>query len=158
MFLGTDFIELCWNYCPCCNKCFQTLTGWFGLQVDLCSKKLERAEQLIGGLGGEKTRWSEMAFNLGLLYNNLTGDMLISSGIVAYLGAFTSKYRQVEAAKISACLLQLTLLLSLKCFHMLNASIAFWVQLKSLLFFLCVFFFIVETFPPGSDGEVAGNV
>uniref|UniRef100_A0A3B3V0D7 Dynein axonemal heavy chain 3 n=1 Tax=Poecilia latipinna TaxID=48699 RepID=A0A3B3V0D7_9TELE len=64
------------------------------LEVDLCSKKLERAEQLIGGLGGEKTRWSEMAFNLGLLYNNLTGDMLISSGIVAYLGAFTSKYRQ----------------------------------------------------------------
>uniref|UniRef100_UPI0037E73D97 dynein axonemal heavy chain 7 n=1 Tax=Semicossyphus pulcher TaxID=241346 RepID=UPI0037E73D97 len=63
-------------------------------QVDLCSKKLERAEQLIGGLGGEKTRWSEMAFNLGELYNNLTGDILISAGIVAYLGAFTSSYRQ----------------------------------------------------------------
>ncbi|XP_033990468.1 LOW QUALITY PROTEIN: dynein heavy chain 7, axonemal [Trematomus bernacchii] len=63
-------------------------------QVDLCSKKLERAEQLIGGLGGEKSRWSEMAFNLGELYNNLTGDILISAGIVAYLGAFTSSYRQ----------------------------------------------------------------
>nr|XP_029135329.1 dynein heavy chain 7, axonemal [Labrus bergylta] len=63
-------------------------------QVDLCSKKLERAEQLIGGLGGEKTRWSEMALNLGELYNNLTGDILISAGIVAYLGAFTSSYRQ----------------------------------------------------------------
>ncbi|TMS06223.1 Dynein heavy chain 7, axonemal, partial [Larimichthys crocea] len=63
-------------------------------QVDLCSKKLERAEQLIGGLGGEKTRWSEMAFNLGELYNNLTGDILISAAIVAYLGAFTSSYRQ----------------------------------------------------------------
>uniref|UniRef100_A0A667YZX4 Dynein axonemal heavy chain 3 n=1 Tax=Myripristis murdjan TaxID=586833 RepID=A0A667YZX4_9TELE len=65
------------------------------LDVDLCSKKLERAEQLIGGLGGEKTRWSEAAFNLGELYNNLTGDILISAGIVAYLGAFTSSYRQV---------------------------------------------------------------
>jgi len=64
--------------------------------VDLCSKKLERAEQLIGGLGGEKTRWSEMALNLGQLYNNLTGDILISAGIVAYLGAFTSSYRQVK--------------------------------------------------------------
>ncbi|KAF3842869.1 hypothetical protein F7725_001718 [Dissostichus mawsoni] len=63
-------------------------------QVDLCSKKLERAEQLIGGLGGEKSRWSEMAFNLGELYNNLTGNILISAGIVAYLGAFTSSYRQ----------------------------------------------------------------
>ncbi|XP_029937135.1 dynein heavy chain 7, axonemal [Myripristis murdjan] len=65
-------------------------------QVDLCSKKLERAEQLIGGLGGEKTRWSEAAFNLGELYNNLTGDILISAGIVAYLGAFTSSYRQCQ--------------------------------------------------------------
>uniref|UniRef100_A0A8C7PW22 Dynein axonemal heavy chain 12 n=1 Tax=Oncorhynchus mykiss TaxID=8022 RepID=A0A8C7PW22_ONCMY len=64
-------------------------------QVKLCSKKLERAEQLIGGLGGEKTRWSETAFNLGDLYTNLTGDILISSAIVAYLGAFTSSYRQV---------------------------------------------------------------
>lgn len=25
-------------------------------QVDMCAKKLERAEKLIGGLGGEKTR------------------------------------------------------------------------------------------------------
>nr|XP_011716674.1 dynein heavy chain 7, axonemal [Macaca nemestrina] len=63
-------------------------------QVDLCSKKLERAEQLIGGLGGEKTRWSHTALELGQLYINLTGDILISSGVVAYLGAFTSTYRQ----------------------------------------------------------------
>ena len=27
-------------------------------QVDLCTKKLDRAEQLIGGLGGEKDRYS----------------------------------------------------------------------------------------------------
>ncbi|CAM5089785.1 unnamed protein product [Natator depressus] len=63
-------------------------------QVDLCSKKLQRAEQLIGGLGGEKTRWSQTALELGRQYINLTGDILISSGIVAYLGAFTSSYRQ----------------------------------------------------------------
>lgn len=65
----------------------------------MCSKKLERAEQLIGGLGGEKTRWSEMASNLGILYNNLTGDILISAAIVAYLGAFTSSYRQVQTSE-----------------------------------------------------------
>ncbi|XP_068400851.1 dynein axonemal heavy chain 7 isoform X4 [Eschrichtius robustus] len=63
-------------------------------QVDLCSKKLERAEKLIGGLGGEKTRWSQTALELGQLHINLTGDILISSGVVAYLGAFTSNYRQ----------------------------------------------------------------
>uniref|UniRef100_A0A8C4J679 Dynein axonemal heavy chain 7 n=1 Tax=Dromaius novaehollandiae TaxID=8790 RepID=A0A8C4J679_DRONO len=65
-------------------------------QVDLCSKKLQRAEQLIGGLGGEKTRWNETALELGRQYINLTGDILISSGIVAYLGAFTSSYRQMQ--------------------------------------------------------------
>ncbi|XP_011509795.1 dynein axonemal heavy chain 7 isoform X7 [Homo sapiens] len=70
-------------------------------QVDLCSKKLERAEQLIGGLGGEKTRWSHTALELGQLYINLTGDILISSGVVAYLGAFTSTYRQ-ECKKVAS--------------------------------------------------------
>ena len=33
--------------------------------IDLCSKKLVRAEKLIGGLGGEKTRWTETAKSLG---------------------------------------------------------------------------------------------
>ena len=41
------------------------------------------------------TRWSQSAADLGELYINLTGDVLISSGLVAYLGAFTSSYRQV---------------------------------------------------------------
>uniref|UniRef100_A0A672V2F6 Dynein axonemal heavy chain 7 n=1 Tax=Strigops habroptila TaxID=2489341 RepID=A0A672V2F6_STRHB len=68
-------------------------------QVDLCSKKLQRAEQLISGLGGEKTRWHETALDLGQKYTNLTGDILISSGIVAYLGAFTSSYRQMQTKK-----------------------------------------------------------
>uniref|UniRef100_A0A3Q3KEU7 Dynein axonemal heavy chain 7 n=1 Tax=Monopterus albus TaxID=43700 RepID=A0A3Q3KEU7_MONAL len=68
-------------------------------EADQCKKKLARAKQLTGGLGGEKTRWSEMAFNLGQLYKNLTGDILISAGIVAYLGAFTSSYRQDQTKK-----------------------------------------------------------
>ena len=33
--------------------------------IDLCSKKLDRAEKLIGGLGGEKERWGEAARVLG---------------------------------------------------------------------------------------------
>lgn len=61
--------------------------------IDLCAKKLERAEQLIGGLGGEKTRWSQAAADLGALYERVTGDVLLSSGMVAYLGAFTLAFR-----------------------------------------------------------------
>ena len=56
---------------------------------------MSRAEKLIGGLGGEKTRWSQAAKDLSLQYDNLTGDVLVSSGIVAYLGAFTSAFRSV---------------------------------------------------------------
>mmetsp|Transcript_10385 Transcript_10385/g.18281 ORF Transcript_10385/g.18281 Transcript_10385/m.18281 type:complete len:2113 (+) Transcript_10385:3522-9860(+) len=63
------------------------------VQVDECSKRLVRAEKLISGLGGEKSRWSESSSVLGVKYNNITGDVLISSGIVAYLGTFMGKYR-----------------------------------------------------------------
>ena len=35
--------------------------------IFLCERKLERAEKLIGGLGGEKSRWTETAVNLGEL-------------------------------------------------------------------------------------------
>uniref|UniRef100_A0A8C5CUF5 Dynein, axonemal, heavy chain 12 n=1 Tax=Gadus morhua TaxID=8049 RepID=A0A8C5CUF5_GADMO len=68
-------------------------------QVDLCARKLERAEKLIGGLGGEKTRWSKAADELQHTYDTLTGDVLISAGVIAYLGAFTSGFRQ-DCAKI----------------------------------------------------------
>ncbi|XP_053132344.1 dynein axonemal heavy chain 3 isoform X3 [Hemicordylus capensis] len=61
--------------------------------IDICSQKLVRAEQLISGLGGEKDRWTEAARLLGIRYTDLTGDVLLSSGTVAYLGAFTVDYR-----------------------------------------------------------------
>lgn len=51
------------------NKKFEELNG----EVDLCSKKLQRAEELIGGLGGEKDRWSSTAKALGEKYYVLTG-------------------------------------------------------------------------------------
>lgn len=101
--------------------------------IELCSIKLDRAEKLIGGLGGEKARWEEAALDLAkaqvrvgaregsekvvcmtlaacflcslaneamllaktwCVQVNLTGDMIISAGVVAYLGAFTAAFRQ----------------------------------------------------------------
>ena len=38
-------------------------------------------------------RWGEQARDLATKYQNLTGDILIASGEVAYLGAFTSSFR-----------------------------------------------------------------
>ena len=64
--------------------------------IDLCEKKLDRAEKLISGLGGEKSRWTESAKTLGEQYFNITGDVLLSAAVVAYLGAFTVDFRFVR--------------------------------------------------------------
>lgn len=42
-------------------------------EANLCSLKLHRAEELIGGLGGEKDRWSATAKALGEKYHILVG-------------------------------------------------------------------------------------
>ncbi|CEM09924.1 unnamed protein product [Vitrella brassicaformis CCMP3155] len=63
-------------------------------QVDDCSKRLVRADKLISGLGGERKRWTESSERLGAELASLTGDVLIASGIIAYLGVFTATYRQ----------------------------------------------------------------
>merc|ERR1711871_79208 len=54
--------------------------------VDLTEKKLVRAQQLIEGLGGEKTRWTESKDSLGEKLINVPGDVLLASGLIAYLG------------------------------------------------------------------------
>lgn len=43
-------------------------------EVHLCQTKLQRAEELIGGLGGEKDRWRRTAKELGEKYFILTGN------------------------------------------------------------------------------------
>jgi len=63
--------------------------------IDMCSQKLTRAEQLISGLSGEKYRWSQTANELQSTLHNAIGDVLLSAGIVAYLGAYTVDYRNV---------------------------------------------------------------
>lgn len=44
-------------------------------------------------------RWTEVAKQLGIKFTNLIGDVLVSSGVVAYLGAFTAAFRQVNLTK-----------------------------------------------------------
>lgn len=73
-------------------------------EVAECEAKLERARELIGGLGGEYTRWSDTADYLDKRYHKLTGDILVGSGIVAYLGVFTSQFRQRQIDEwVAAC-------------------------------------------------------
>jgi len=76
------------------------------LEADVydCEQKLIRATKLIEGLGGQKTLWKETSQNLLGVYTNLTGDVLISSGMIAYLGAFNSVYRdEMSTDWVNAC-------------------------------------------------------
>ncbi|CAM9445138.1 unnamed protein product [Ectocarpus fasciculatus] len=65
-------------------------------QASNCDAKIGRANQLLDGLGGERERWGVFADQLGDKFVKLTGDVLISSGLLAYLGPFTAVYRQKQ--------------------------------------------------------------
>lgn len=64
-----------------------------------CRNKLIRAEKLISGLGGEKDRWTTVAKKLQMSFEALPGDILISCGIIAYLGPFTATFRAESLEK-----------------------------------------------------------
>ena len=80
------------EYLSSCSK--ETAAAVTDLQVTICAQKLVRAEKLIGGLGGEKDRWNQAATDLQTIYDNLLGDVLISAGVIAYLGPFTTAFRE----------------------------------------------------------------
>jgi dynein heavy chain len=73
-------------------------------QVEDSTRKLERAGQLLDGLGGERDRWKEFSAQLAEKYENVTGDIMLSAGVVAYLGSFVSSYREEALSKWSASL------------------------------------------------------
>ena len=45
--------------------------------------------QLIGGLADEKVRWAESVKASDKMLVNIIGDVMVASGAVSYLGAFT---------------------------------------------------------------------
>jgi hypothetical protein len=98
-------------------------------EVDGCHLKIKRAEELIGGLGGERSRWSATAKALGEKYFTLTGEktLLICNCLM-------------RSESLAATLLQLTspkLSNQLKCFskYMKNCC---W-NLHCCSFILCFY-------------------
>ena len=61
--------------------------------MERCSAQLDRAGKLIGGLGGEKTRWEETIRTLTKDLTNVVGDVVVAAGSVAYSGPFTPLFR-----------------------------------------------------------------
>ena len=62
-------------------------------EVARCEAQLDRAGKLIGGLGGEKIRWENTVASLTERLHNVVGDVVTSSGVVAYNGPFTPSFR-----------------------------------------------------------------
>ncbi|KAG8436117.1 hypothetical protein GDO86_007286 [Hymenochirus boettgeri] len=62
-------------------------------KCEQCEQKLVRADKLITGLSDERQRWQDTVLNLENLLVNVTGDLLLCAGFLAYLGPFTGPYR-----------------------------------------------------------------
>ncbi|KAJ8922597.1 hypothetical protein NQ315_007628 [Exocentrus adspersus] len=60
----------------------------------ICEDRMNRAVRLINGLSGERIRWLETIADIEANVVNVTGDILICSGCVAYLTPFTDSYRR----------------------------------------------------------------
>ena len=60
---------------------------------DICAKKLQRAKDLIEKLAGENESWISLLAINEKSSEHLVGDILISSGVIAYLGVFVQSYR-----------------------------------------------------------------
>jgi len=63
-------------------------------QYDDAEKKFNRAKALIEKLGDEEVNWDICLKKKRADKLNLVGDIIISSGIIAYLGVFSLEYRQ----------------------------------------------------------------
>lgn len=63
-------------------------------QKDDCEKKFKRAGSLIEKLAGENVNWQNSLAQQKIARENLVGDILVCSGIIAYLGVFVQAYRQ----------------------------------------------------------------
>nr|XP_050848639.1 dynein axonemal heavy chain 6 [Vespula vulgaris] len=63
-------------------------------EMELTEARLSRSDRLTSALSDEKQRWENMTEEFDKQIENLTGDILIASGVLAYLGAFTNIYRE----------------------------------------------------------------
>lgn len=64
-------------------------------EVEDCNKKLVRAEKMIGGLAGEKERWTRIVGELTIQQEYVVGDSLVAAGSISYCGGFTAIYREM---------------------------------------------------------------
>lgn len=63
-------------------------------QRDECQAKLHRASILMGSLSLEKERWIKSTERLQREKETITGDSILASAFITYLGAFEGSFRE----------------------------------------------------------------
>ncbi|XP_059609452.1 dynein axonemal heavy chain 7 [Phlebotomus argentipes] len=63
-------------------------------EFEASTKKLQRANELINTLESEKGGWKDVADSLEASFDKVAGDVIISAGIVSYMGAFPVEFRR----------------------------------------------------------------
>ncbi|XP_076855598.1 dynein axonemal heavy chain 17-like [Brachyhypopomus gauderio] len=62
-------------------------------ETDATYNTISLANRLVGGLASEKIRWSESVAQFKIQEKTLSGDVMLISAFVSYVGYFTKKYR-----------------------------------------------------------------
>jgi dynein heavy chain len=62
-------------------------------EKDDCERKVELAKALINGLANERENWKVDLAKNREARENIVGDVVIASGVIAYLGVFLKNYR-----------------------------------------------------------------
>jgi dynein heavy chain len=75
----------------------------FVKEITKLSLAIDRGEQLVSGLSGEKTRWTASQLMYEEISEKLVGDCLMAAGLISFMGPYPNNYREEITKEIRKC-------------------------------------------------------